>query len=340
MSTEWQGDQAGNTIAAADAEIARLHEVLREIDTVEENFDRIKNIGDIVQSFRSRIETLDSSLSISGQKNSSKSLSHLKQPEITLQQTSPANSVTPQVSKALVVGSRGTEILPSNAISAELEHSFHTSQITFMSTLGSLMNTLQLGQVPDLPSVSLSIDHGANDSSTYHSVSDGSTACSISSGYTNDTGSEDSEDWCSPVEWQHHLILEAVMTEFYTWFRQGYVNGTANGAYGQSERSSSAPSNSWTNGSHSSANQSSISSTNNFQSSKRPKEDGDSADEDQDGNKRPRFLLEPPLDNNNKRRYACPFFKHDPNRHGQRGSCTGPGFKSISHLKYGFTKLF
>jgi hypothetical protein len=161
-------------------------------------------------------------------------------------------------------------------------------------------------------------------------------SCSISTEGTNDSGSEESEDWCSRVDWQYHLILEAVMTEFYTSFPQFQTCGAADGSCSQSRSTNSGQSSSWTNAFSSSANQSSISSTNNSQGPKRSKQDGGfgPADDEQDGTKKPRISWTPPRDPSDRRRYACPFFKHDLRKHSQRCSCRGPGFKLISHVKY------
>jgi len=54
-----QYDRAGNTIAVADAEIARFHDILRQIDELELDFDRIRHIRDIVRSYRQRVEEME-----------------------------------------------------------------------------------------------------------------------------------------------------------------------------------------------------------------------------------------------------------------------------------------
>lgn len=43
----------------ADAEIARFHEILRQIDELEREFDKVRHIRDIVKGFRARVEALD-----------------------------------------------------------------------------------------------------------------------------------------------------------------------------------------------------------------------------------------------------------------------------------------
>ena len=59
MVAQQQYDRAGNAIAIADAEIARFHEILRQIDELEVDFDRIRHIRDIVRSYRQRVEEME-----------------------------------------------------------------------------------------------------------------------------------------------------------------------------------------------------------------------------------------------------------------------------------------
>ncbi|KAG9245575.1 hypothetical protein BJ878DRAFT_10425 [Calycina marina] len=54
-----QHDRAGNTIAIADSEISRFHDILRQIDELELDFDRIRHIRDIVRSYRQRVEEME-----------------------------------------------------------------------------------------------------------------------------------------------------------------------------------------------------------------------------------------------------------------------------------------
>ncbi|KAL1884224.1 hypothetical protein VTK73DRAFT_5360 [Phialemonium thermophilum] len=55
-------DHAGNLIDNAEAEIARYHEIMRQIDELEVDFDRIAHIRDIVRDFRRRAEQLERDL--------------------------------------------------------------------------------------------------------------------------------------------------------------------------------------------------------------------------------------------------------------------------------------
>ncbi|KAL3426580.1 hypothetical protein PVAG01_00089 [Phlyctema vagabunda] len=61
-----QYDRAGNAIAIADAEIARFHDILRQIDELELDFDRIRHIRDIVRQYRARIEEMETRVEHSG----------------------------------------------------------------------------------------------------------------------------------------------------------------------------------------------------------------------------------------------------------------------------------
>ena len=58
-ATTQQYDRAGNAIEMADAEIARFHDILRQIDELQNEFAKIKRIGEIVKGYRARVEALD-----------------------------------------------------------------------------------------------------------------------------------------------------------------------------------------------------------------------------------------------------------------------------------------
>jgi hypothetical protein len=59
LVVQQQYDRAGNAIEIADAEIARFHDILRQIDELEVDFDRIRHIRDIVRSYRQRVEEME-----------------------------------------------------------------------------------------------------------------------------------------------------------------------------------------------------------------------------------------------------------------------------------------
>lgn len=76
MFTEAQFNRADNLIEAADAEIARFHDILRQIDELEEDFDRISNIRDIVRGYRARVEAMERDLEHSGSSSSRRNHEH------------------------------------------------------------------------------------------------------------------------------------------------------------------------------------------------------------------------------------------------------------------------
>ncbi|KAF2745843.1 hypothetical protein M011DRAFT_520105 [Sporormia fimetaria CBS 119925] len=59
LATQTQYDRSGNAIALADAEIARFRAILAEIDELENEFEKVRHIGEIVKGFRSRVEGLE-----------------------------------------------------------------------------------------------------------------------------------------------------------------------------------------------------------------------------------------------------------------------------------------
>jgi hypothetical protein len=58
-ATQVHYDRAGNAIQVADAEIARFRAILREIDELQVEFDKVRRIGEIVKGFRARVDRLD-----------------------------------------------------------------------------------------------------------------------------------------------------------------------------------------------------------------------------------------------------------------------------------------
>ncbi|KAH8730654.1 hypothetical protein GQ44DRAFT_606701 [Phaeosphaeriaceae sp. PMI808] len=60
IQQRWQYyDRAGNAIQNADQEIARFRAILREIDELQVEFDKVRRIGEIVKGFKSRVDRLD-----------------------------------------------------------------------------------------------------------------------------------------------------------------------------------------------------------------------------------------------------------------------------------------
>jgi hypothetical protein len=66
MVAQQQYDRAGNAIAIADSEIARFHDILRQIDELEVDFDKIRHIRDIVRSYRQRVDEMEQQMEHSG----------------------------------------------------------------------------------------------------------------------------------------------------------------------------------------------------------------------------------------------------------------------------------
>jgi YD repeat-containing protein len=72
MFTTVQYDRAGNLIEVADSEIERFHDILRQIEELEVDFDRIAHVKEIVRGFRQRADEMDRDLQRSGGTTSSR----------------------------------------------------------------------------------------------------------------------------------------------------------------------------------------------------------------------------------------------------------------------------
>ncbi len=75
-ATAQQYDRAGNAIEMADAEIARLNEILRNIDELEDEFDRVAHIKEIVRGYRQRVEEVERRLDDAGSRRDREGHSH------------------------------------------------------------------------------------------------------------------------------------------------------------------------------------------------------------------------------------------------------------------------
>ncbi|KAJ4297444.1 hypothetical protein N0V90_005335 [Kalmusia sp. IMI 367209] len=58
-ATQMQHGRAGNAIQNADAEIARFRAILRELDELQVEFDKVRRIGEIVKGFKARVQHLE-----------------------------------------------------------------------------------------------------------------------------------------------------------------------------------------------------------------------------------------------------------------------------------------
>ena len=65
-SVQGSYDRAGNMIQNADAEIARMRRIMAEIDSLEADFERVKNIRDVVKRLRVRVDDASARLDRSG----------------------------------------------------------------------------------------------------------------------------------------------------------------------------------------------------------------------------------------------------------------------------------
>lgn len=71
LVAQQQYDRAGNAIEVADSEIARLNDILRQIDELEIDFDRIKHIRDIVRGYKQRVDEMERRVDQSGSQRES-----------------------------------------------------------------------------------------------------------------------------------------------------------------------------------------------------------------------------------------------------------------------------
>ncbi|KAK3214977.1 hypothetical protein GRF29_19g1812102 [Pseudopithomyces chartarum] len=58
-ATQLQSDRTAHAISNADAEIARFRAILREIDELQVEFDKVRRIGEIVKAFKARVHQLE-----------------------------------------------------------------------------------------------------------------------------------------------------------------------------------------------------------------------------------------------------------------------------------------
>lgn len=59
LATQAQQSRGADAMAAADNEIARFRALLRQIDELENEFEKIKRIREIVRGFRARVEAME-----------------------------------------------------------------------------------------------------------------------------------------------------------------------------------------------------------------------------------------------------------------------------------------
>lgn len=59
LATAAQGARGADALAVADAEIARFRALLRQIDELEAEFEKIGRIREMVRGFRARVEAME-----------------------------------------------------------------------------------------------------------------------------------------------------------------------------------------------------------------------------------------------------------------------------------------
>ena len=89
-----QYDQVGNPILVADSEIARMKDIVRQIDELEVDFDRVRHIRNIVKGWRQRVEEMEESLQVNTSRR--RTPSHRHHGEVkTEHRTVPSHSTQP-----------------------------------------------------------------------------------------------------------------------------------------------------------------------------------------------------------------------------------------------------
>lgn len=134
----------------------------------------------------------------------------------------------------------------------------------------------------------------------------------------------------SSLDFEKQHTLEVLMAEFYAIWAvrgQGETNSTQSQqavVYSGSQVQTSSPS-----------RYASGKSRDNLVRGKRlpPDENSDGEDGDGDGRKKPKRSDDSKI-GDPVRLLSCPYYKRDPATFCQIGSCTGPGFKSVSRVKY------
>jgi hypothetical protein len=91
--TNQEYDREDNEIATADSEIARFHDILRQIDELELDFEMIKHIRDIVRDYRQRVDEMERSVLNSGVRQAS--MSSQQQTSVVMNGDSWPSALTP-----------------------------------------------------------------------------------------------------------------------------------------------------------------------------------------------------------------------------------------------------
>jgi hypothetical protein len=140
----------------------------------------------------------------------------------------------------------------------------------------------------------------------------------------------------SILAWRTHELIERLMADFYALFLPRWNQNTAENAKftnraGSGQRHSGA---NHTENTVSTSQASDSSTGRSFLKRTVNGRDLPSGDSEDEGQKRSKLNFTTQGGDDNLRKFACPFFKYDPRSFSKYGSCTGPGFKSVSRVKY------
>jgi hypothetical protein len=169
---------------------------------------------------------------------------------------------------------------------------------------------------------------------TQPNCTDGFVTDETVSSESSTPGNEDSSNTDALLfSFKKHELLQNLMTTFYTQLStKGFITSVYAGGSTRSSGSSAG---------REATSQSQGRTENQTLKRRRDTEGlppGDWGDRDGMRKGSLKSLLEPETDDSG-RRFACPFFKYDPNIYSKVGSCIGPGFASVSRVKFVYVIL-
>jgi hypothetical protein len=318
-------DRAGNLIDNADAEITRYHDIMRQIDERELDFDRMAHIRDIVRGFRLRAEELERGLNLMGTAT----------PSSTSSRGRPVDWSSPRPT-ALAHRTKGQEVPPVHAPLTTVKSKSNEKVDEISSTFNRADFFRDTGTSNDLHCKDSS-DHASEPSGTENQSShlNRQSAGIVASydGTVSEEGRErssadfDSSSASSDRSWtstQKKKAVDKVMAQFVQWLDSRLVVYNNHG--GQSSTSSQCAG---------AASQSGLGVDQNQQSSpsrgsKRQQRQG-SRDIEGFGSKRQQKKAK--VENSQPRKLACPFFKRDPRKYHLWRACPGPGWDTVHRVK-------
>lgn len=326
-----QYDRSGNPISIADSEIARFNHILRQIDELENDFNRIRQIREIVRTYRQRVEDMErhdersqfnaprfysgamqGSLRLSTSKNrgDSKTISITaarvpksgppivtpkKSPEPKLLLTERPSASSVLKSKLSLNNRKRNDILGSNGKSSNC------------NIVEYKPNTISCADRKDIQdTIKDSFTYNCSNSDLIYS-SDADAECFMKMG---DLSIQDEAAITSIWDPLHQGLIERVMEVFWVIFNQkwsfkGYQYGSG-GSSGSSHNTESASR---------SQHKSSMEASSMYRR-KRQKGSAEYSDDNQDDNRRrPRKLPARYSDCYSNDRFACPFRKCNPSKY-------------------------